>query len=66
MINMKTLNQFGLHTFFNELISESQKNNSLEFNDYVYQVLDDYKTSYENDEGTDIVRLSYQRLSDLF
>lgn len=66
MINMKTLNVMGLHTFFNELISESQKNNSLEFNDYVYQVLDDYKTSYENDEGTDIVRLSYQRLSDLF
>ena len=55
---MKTLNVMGLHTFFNELISESQKNNSLEFNNYVYQVLDDYKTSYENDEGTDIIRFS--------
>lgn len=63
---MKTLNQFGLHTFFNELIRESQKNNSLEFNNYVYQVLDDYKSSYENDEGTDLVRTSYMALSDLF
>ena len=63
---MKTLNQFGLHTFFNELIRESEINNTLEFNDYVYQVLDDYKTSYENDEGTDLVRMSYMALSDLF
>ena len=63
---MKSLNQLGLHTFFNELISESQKNNSLEFNEYVYQVLDDYKSSYENDEGTDLVRTSYMALSDLF
>lgn len=63
---MKSLNQFGLQTFFNELISESQKNNSLEFNDYVYQVLDDYKESYENEEGTDLVRTSYMTLSDLF
>ena len=66
MINMKSLNVMGLHTFFNELISESQKNNSLEFNNYVYQVLDDYKSSYENDEGTDLVRTSYMALSDLF
>ena len=63
---MKSLNQLGLHTFFNELINESAKNNSLEFNEYVYQVLDDYKTSYENDEGTDLVRTSYMTLSDLF
>ena len=63
---MKSLNQFGLHTFFNELISESAKNNSLEFNEYVYQILDDYKSSYENDEGTDLVRTSYMALSDLF
>ena len=63
---MKSLNEMGLQIMFNELIRESQKNNSLEFNNYVYQVLDDYKTSYENEEGNDIVRLSYQRLSDLF
>lgn len=63
---MKSLNEMGLNTFFNELISESQKNNSLEFNEYVYQVLDDYKTSYENEEGTDLVRTSYLQLSDLF
>ena len=63
---MKSLNEMGLNTFFNELISESQKNNSLEFNEYVYQVLDDYKTSYENEEGTDLVRTSYMTLSDLF
>ena len=63
---MKSLNEMGLNTFFNELISESQKNNSLEFNEYVYQVLDDYKTSYENEDGTDLVRTSYMTLSDLF
>ena len=63
---MKSLNEMGLNTFFNELISESQKNNSLEFNEYVYQVLDDYKSSYENEEGTDLVRTSYLQLSDLF
>lgn len=63
---MLSLNQLGLNTFFNELISESAKNNTLEFNEYVYQVLDDYKTSYDNEEGTDEVRHSYMALSDLF
>ena len=63
---MKSLNEMGLQMLFNELINESQKNNSLEFNNYVYQVLDDYKESYENEEGNDIVRHSYLQLSDLF
>lgn len=63
---MKSLNQMGLDMMFNDLIRESAKNNTLEFNNYVYQVLDDYKTSYENDEGTDLVRTSYMTLSDLF
>ena len=63
---MKSLNVMGLHTFFNELINESQKNNTVEFNEYVYSVLDDYKESYENEEGTDLVRTSYLQLSDLF
>lgn len=63
---MLSLNVMGLDVFFNELIRESQKNNSLEFNEYVYQVLDDYKESYENEEGTDLVRTSYLQLSDLF
>ena len=63
---MKSLNVMGLHTFFNELINESQKNNTVEFNEYVYSVLDDYKESYENEEGTDLVRTSYMTLSDLF
>ena len=66
MINMKSLNEMGLQIMFNELINESQKNNSLEFNNYVYQVLDDYKESYEMEEGNDIVRHSYLQLSDLF
>ena len=63
---MKTLNQMGLDMMFNDLIRESETNNSLEFNEYVYSVLDDYRMSYENEEGTDIVRHSYLQLSDLF
>ena len=63
---MKSLNEMGLQIMFNELIKESAKNNSLEFNDYVYQVLDDYKTSYEMQEGSDLVRHAYIKLSDLF
>lgn len=63
---MKSLNEMGLQIMFNELIKESAKNNSLEFNDYVYQVLDDYKDSYELQEGTDLVRHTYLKLSDLF
>ena len=66
MVNMKSLNEMGLQIMFNELIRESAKNNSLEFNDYVYQVLDDYKTSYEMQEGSDLVRHTYIKLSDLF
>ena len=63
---MKSLNEMGLQIMFNELISESQKNNSLEFNNYVYQVLDDYKESFEMEQGNDTVRLAYMTLSDLF
>ena len=63
---MKTLNQMGLDMMFNDLIRESEINNSLEFNNYVYQVLDDYRLSYEMQEGTDRVRHSYLQLSDLF
>ena len=63
---MKSLNEMGLQMLFNELINESQKNNSLEFNNYVYQVLDDYKESYEMEQGNDTVRLAYMTLSDLF
>lgn len=63
---MKSLNEMGLQIMFNELISESAKNNSLEFNNYVYQVLDDYKESYEMEQGNDMVRLAYMTLSDLF
>ena len=63
---MKTLNQMGLDMMFNDLIRESETNNSLEFNEYVYSVLDDYRLSYEMQEGTDIVRHSYLQLSDLF
>lgn len=63
---MKSLNEMGLQIMFNELIRESQKNNSLEFNNYVYQVLDDYKESYEMEQGNDTVRLAYMTLSDLF
>ena len=63
---MKSLNEMGLQIMFNELIRESQKNNSLEFNNYVYQVLDDYKESYEMEQGSDTVRLAYMTLSDLF
>lgn len=63
---MRSLNEMGLQIMFNELIKESAKNNSLEFNEYVYQVLDDYKMSYELQEGTDLVRHSYLKLSDLF
>lgn len=63
---MKSLNQMGLDMMFNDLIRESQKNNSLEFNNYVYQVLDDYKESYEMEQGSDTVRLAYMTLSDLF
>jgi hypothetical protein len=66
MVNMKSLNEMGLQIMFNELIRESAKNNSLEFNEYVYQVLDDYKTSYEMQEGSDLVRHTYIKLSDLF
>ena len=66
MINMKSLNEMGLQILFNELITESAKNNSLEFNNYVYQVLDDYKESYEMEQGNDMVRLAYMTLSDLF
>ena len=62
----RSLNEMGLQIMFNELINESQKNNSLEFNNYVYQVLDDYKESYDKEEGNDIVRHSYLQLSDLF
>lgn len=63
---MLSLNQFGLQVMFNDLIREAATNNTVEFNDYVYQVLDNYKDSYENEEGTDTVRVAYQRLSDLF
>lgn len=63
---MKSLNEMGLQIMFNELIRESQKNNSLEFNNYVYQILDDYKESYEMEQGNDTVRLAYMTLSDLF
>lgn len=63
---MLSLNQFGTASFFNGLIKEAHSNNSLEFNEYVYSVLDNYKESYENEEGTDTVRVAYQRLSDLF
>lgn len=63
---MKSLNQMGLDMMFNDLIRESAKNNSLEFNNYVYQVLDDYKESYEMEQGNDTVRLAYMTLSDLF
>ena len=63
---MKSLNEMGLQIMFNELINESQKNNSLEFNNYVYQVLDDYKESFEMEQGNDTVRLAYMTLSDLF
>lgn len=63
---MKSLNEMGLQMLFNELINESQKNNSLEFNNYVYQVLDDYKESFEMEQGNDTVRLAYMTLSDLF
>jgi hypothetical protein len=66
MVNMKSLNEMGLQIMFNELISESAKNNSLEFNNYVYQELDDYKESYEMEQGNDTVRLAYMTLSDLF
>ena len=66
MINMKSLNEMGLQILVNELITESAKNNSLEFNNYVYQVLDDYKESYEMEQGNDMVRLAYMTLSDLF
>lgn len=62
----RSLNEMGLQIMFNELISESAKNNSLEFNNYVYQVLDDYKESYEMEQGNDMVRLAYMTLSDLF
>ena len=63
---MKSLNEMGLQILFNELITESAKNNSLEFNNYVYQVLDDYKESFEMEQGNDMVRLAYMTLSDLF
>ena len=63
---MKSLNQMGLDMMFNDLIRESAKNNSLEFNNYVYQVLDDYKESFEMEQGNDTVRLAYMTLSDLF
>lgn len=63
---MLSLNQMGLQVMFNDLIKESTTNNSVEFNEYVYSVLDSYKESYENEEGTDTVRVAYQRLSDLF
>ena len=66
MVNMKSLNEMGLQILVNELITESAKNNSLEFNNYVYQVLDDYKESYEMEQGNDMVRLAYMTLSDLF
>ena len=63
---MKSLNQMGLDMMFNDLIRESAKNNTLEFNNYVYQVLDDYKESFEMEQGNDTVRLAYMTLSDLF
>ena len=63
---MKSLNQMGLDMMFNDLIRESAKNNTLEFNNYVYQILDDYKESFEMEQGNDTVRLAYMTLSDLF
>lgn len=63
---MKSFNQMGLEVFFRGLIEESKNNNTVEFNDYVYSVLDDYKESYDRQEGTDVARTEYMKLSDLF
>ena len=63
---MKSFNQMGLDVFFRGLIEESKVNNTVEFNNYVYQVLDDYKESYDLQEGTDVARVEYMKLSDLF